>query len=124
MEKHSNEILKSSELISEPTKQEFASDNDDSSTTPSENSQSYLRILRRVVPWVETQTFTDLDLANEYVKDTTTRDTTKPVCVYNKKSKGSKHKMIQQTRLCRSSGCKKSVKPCKFKIKYQKCFHS
>ncbi len=29
--------------------------------------------------------------------------------------------MIQQTRLCRSSGCKKSGKPCKFKIKYQKC---
>jgi len=85
MKKHSNDILIPSELISEPTKQEFASDNDDndeSSTTPSENSQSYPRIIRRVVPWIEAQTFTDLELANEYVKNTATRDTTNPVCVF------------------------------------------
>jgi hypothetical protein len=120
--KHSNDILKPIELISEHTKQEFVSDNDgNTSTTSSENSQCYPKLIRRVVPWVEIQTFTDLELANEYVKDTTTRDTTRPVCVYIKKSKGSKHKMIQQTRLCRSNGCKKSEKPCKFKIKYQKC---
>ncbi len=84
MKKHSNDILKPSELISEPTKQEFTSDNDDideSSTTPSENSQSYPRIIRRVVPWIEAQTFTDLELANEYVKDTT-RETLQSLCVF------------------------------------------
>jgi len=74
------------------------------------------------IPWVETHSFKELNVADAYVSElTSTRDSTKPLCIFFDKLTNLKHKMLQQTRICRSKICKESGLKCDFKMKYQKC---
>jgi len=71
----------------------YDTDSDASSTSHSSNSSNdsqksasstqSTQSQRKDVPWVETQRFTDLQLAANYVMtSTSTRDSTKPLCIF------------------------------------------
>jgi hypothetical protein len=107
----------------------YDQDSDCSQTPSSSNSsqssnasQASTQSLKKVIPWIEVQTFTDLSLADQYVEQmTSTRDSSKPVCIFFDKFTILKHNMLQQVRHCKSKSCKLSLVACDFRIKYQKC---
>jgi Tfp pilus assembly protein PilX len=124
---NSNDIFEPNHLNSENIIQEdYYGNESDSSVASSSSSSSTISATsttnnNAAISWVELQRFDDIALADAYVIASATRDSTKPVCIYYNKLEVSKHKMLQQTRLCRSDACKKSEVVCTFKYKYQKC---
>ena len=91
------------------------------STSLSSASSKNNSLNNKPLSWVKVKKFTDLELADEFVLNTSTRDSTTPVCVFFDKLAVKKHKMLQQTRKCKSKLCKQSEKRCDYKYKYQKC---
>ena len=69
--------------------------------------------------WLLLEKFADLDLADDFVKASATRDSTKPVCIFFNKLETAHHKMLTQTSECRSLDCKGSQ--CSFQYKFQRC---
>ena len=69
--------------------------------------------------WLLLEKFAHLDLADDFVKASATRDSTKPVCIFFNKLETAHHKMLTQTSECRSLDCKGSQ--CSFQYKFQRC---
>ena len=112
---NSNDIFEPNHLNTENIIQEdYYGNESDSSLASSSSSSSTISTTsttnnNAAISWVELQRFDDIALADAYVIAIATRDSTKPVCIYYNKLEVSKHKMLQQTRLCRSEALKKAI---------------
>jgi hypothetical protein len=109
------------DMDSDASSSSYSSNSSNDSEKSASSTQSTLS-QRKAIPWVEAQRFSDLQIADSYVVGvTSTRDSTKPLCLFFDKLTTLKHKMLQQTRICRTKLCKDSGLACDFKMKYQKC---
>ena len=71
------------------------------SSVSTQKSNALTQSKRKSIPWVETHSFKDLCVADAYVSElTSTRDSSKPLCIFFDKLTKLKHKMLQQTRIC------------------------
>ena len=112
--------------LAEDTGVASGQDESDNSVYYSESSQSSAASASSAnshtsIKWILAEKFEDISDADKYVKNTSTRDSSKPLCIFFNKLETLKHKMFEQTRLCRSKPCQGSYLTCTFKIKYQKC---
>ena len=54
-----------------------------SASSSSQKSTASTQSQRNTIPWVETQSFKELEVADAYVSElTSTRDSTKPLCIF------------------------------------------
>ena len=122
MQQDSYDIFEPNHLNSQNIIQENYYESDCSEASASSTSSATsAKSNNASIPWVLLEKFEDLALADAFVLASSTRDSTKPVCIYFNKLEVAKHKMLQQTRVCRSAACKASTLHCAFKFKYQRC---
>ncbi len=75
--------------------------------------QTHLMQLKKAISWKEVQTFTDSSLVDQDVElMTSTRDSSKSVCIFFDKFTILKHNILQQVRHCKSKCCKMSLAAC------------
>ena len=85
--------------LAEDTGVASGQDESDNSVYYSESSQSSAASASSAIKWILAEKFEDISDADKYVKNTSTRDSSKPLCIFFNKLETLKHKMLQQTRL-------------------------